>query len=93
MLNSLLGVIVFVGKREAEDVAEKQQVSAKKQKQNEAALKKAVAEKIEEVKIPEKTEESGSEDGSDADDSGLEDDVCACVELNFSAFFFCYIVF
>ncbi|XP_017230474.1 nucleolin 1 isoform X2 [Daucus carota subsp. sativus] len=62
------------GKREAEDVAEKQQVSAKKQKQNEAALKKAVAEKIEEVKIPEKTEESGSEDGSDADDSGLEDD-------------------
>ncbi|KAK1385425.1 Nucleolin 1 [Heracleum sosnowskyi] len=63
------------GKREAEAVTEKQQVPAKKQKQNQAALKQAIAKKNAEAKIPKNTKaESGSEDDSDADDSGLEDD-------------------
>lgn len=63
------------GKREAEEVTEKQQVPAKKQKQNQAALKQAIAKKNAEAKIPKNTKaESGSEDDSDADDSGLEDD-------------------
>lgn len=63
------------GKREAEAVTEKQQVPAKKQKQNQAALKQSIAKKNAEAKIPKNTKaESGSEDESDEDDSGLEDD-------------------
>ncbi|KAL8100553.1 uncharacterized protein LOC141684728 [Apium graveolens] len=63
------------GKREAEEVTEKQQVPAKKQKQNQAALKQAIAKKNAEAKTPKNTKaESGSEDDSEEDDSGLEDD-------------------
>ena len=57
----------ILGKREAEEAAE--QVPAKKQKQNEAALKQAIAKKQAEAKVTKKSKkvESSSEDDSSSE--------------------------